>query len=91
MAKGFVDYALTNEVVGLDSVVKWLYVDPQGPFLLKVVVADSRALCSRQDDSAGNEENDTTKQDERLSKGAEFLLRRYLGSLESRLVELERT
>ena len=90
MAKGFVDHGLTHDLAALESVIKWLYVEPEGPLLLKKVVADSRALLSRRDDSTG-EEAEGSHQQERLSKGAEFLLKKHLIPLESILAKLETT
>ena len=86
MAKGFVDYALANDLAGLGLVVRWVYVSAQGPLLLKEVVRDSKALLIKRDDNFGVEDGHIQ---ERLSKGAEFLLRKHLVPLESRLAALE--
>jgi ubiquitin-conjugating enzyme E2 O len=77
MAKGFVAYALSHEVHALGDVVDWLYIDKQGPQLLKQAVEESKARAAK----AGDD-------DKRLSAGALILLKRHLDSLESRLQEL---
>ena len=79
MSKGFISYALTQGVGSFDDIVTWLYLDSQGPKLLKEVVEESRELLARR----SNGEVQPGK--EPLSLGAEVLLKRYLPLLEEKV------
>lgn len=85
MAKGFVSYALNHTLNGIDHIKNWVYVDPSGPQLLQKVVEESTALLDRKKDndvlSTGMEDPNR----DRLSAGAEVLLKRYLGTLQQML------
>lgn len=44
MAKGFIIHALQRPVGGLEDVITWLYLCPDGPQLLRQVIAESEAV-----------------------------------------------
>ncbi|MCJ1440622.1 MAG: hypothetical protein MMC23_001108 [Stictis urceolatum] len=82
MAKGFLAHALSHTIVGLTSVLGWLYLDKAGPQLLKSIVEESKAKIA-QGKNGSNDEG-------RLSAGAEVLLKKHLGFLERLLEKLRK-
>ena len=84
MAKGFISYALSNDIATFDSILSWLYIDKNGPSILKDVVAHAKELMSRRQIAQGAH----APGQEPLSIGAEMLLKRYLPSLEGKLAEV---
>ena len=44
MAKGFIIHALQHPIGGLEDVITWLYLLPDGPQLLRQVIAESEAV-----------------------------------------------
>ena len=44
MSKGFIIHALQHPVGGLEDVITWLYLFPEGPQLLRQVIAESEAV-----------------------------------------------
>ena len=95
MAKGFVTHALSQEVIGLEDVISWLYLSKEnkGPRLLLRIVEESRALLEddasrRTDANSSNNGNKTTVRiggRMHLSSGAKMLLRKHLMNLEKHL------
>ena len=82
MAKGFVQHVLAHEVPGLDDILRWLYIEPQGPMLLRTVVEETRSLASK---GEGMDNKEREGNLERLSAGAKVLLMRHMPFLELRL------
>ena len=83
MAKGFISYALSNEIGAVDSIMHWLYLDKEGPKLLQEVVAHSQELIARREIDPSLRQPGK----EPLSIGAEMLLKRYLPALEMKLTK----
>ena len=97
MAKGFVAYALSREVGGLDDVIRWLYLskENEGPRLLLRIVEESKALLKDEvalqtetSDSSSNGNQSIIRNENRahLSSGAKMLLQKHLANLEKHLV-----
>ena len=79
MAKGFLAYALSHDVPALGTVVDWVYLKPNGPRLLQQVVEEAQGLIGQ-----GRDGGRRTKVLEKLSAGAEILLKPHLRALEER-------
>ena len=91
MSKGFVAYALSHQVAGLDDIIKWLYLSrtAEGPRLLEKIVEESRILLQQ---PVPEEERDFLPQGSldqtplveqqrgrvNLSSGAKMLLQKHL-------------
>lgn len=97
MAKGFVAHALSQEVTGLNDIIRWLYLskEDEGPQLLMRIVGESKALLKDEDalqketsDSSGNGNKTVIRNGSRirLSSGAKIILRKHLANLEKHLV-----
>ena len=80
LSKAFIAHALTKDCGALTDVAEWIYRDPNGPQLLKDVVAGSKALLERR---AATQSTGRVISKEPLSAGAKALLRRHLSILES--------
>lgn len=86
MAKGFIVHALSNKIYTMESVIKWLYMDKEGPRLLQEVVSSADEHLSRR------HVRNTTDQEagrEPLSAGAGILLKRFLPFLSGKLAEAD--
>ena len=84
MAKGFVAQCVQHSVRSLENVIHWVYLDPHGPQFLRLVVDESKGLIGEQ--GMGGRQ---TKVLDKLSAGAEMLLRPHFKHLEARLAQLE--
>ena len=83
MSKGFIAYALVHELGAVSPITNWLYLDPTGPKLLKTVVEESNALLRRErSNSVLSTAASSVAESDRLSAGAEVLLKRHLTVLE---------
>lgn len=69
----------------MEAILRWLYLEKEGPRLLEEVVNTSHELISRR--KAGESSYEPGRQP--LSTGAEILLKRYLPSLEEKLAKAE--
>ena len=94
MAKGFVTFAISHQIAGLEDVIDWLYKNTKGgPNLLQKIIEDSRVLLETEHTGPNSSLASSNSEQQggsvtvangtvRLSSGARMLLRKHLDAME---------
>ena len=87
LSRGFVKWALENDVEGLEQEVRYLYLDEDGPKLARSVIEDGKQVIARSE-VAGDDDGEWERgRVTRVSRGGLEVLKRTISGLERLVVE----
>jgi len=87
LSRGFVKYALENVVEGLESEIRHIYTDKDGPELAKLVIEDGKQVIARSEVDGEDDGEWEKGRVTRVSRGGLQVLKRTISALERLVTE----